>query len=224
MAGSTLHALPRNLARTDHLIWWTTTATVVLLAAIAAAVSYRHLHTLAVRHGESSWSAALVPLSVDGMILAASMALLADSRRGKRGGILPWTLLIIGSLASVAANIAVAEPSLIGRAVAAWPAFALIGGMEMAFRLVRHSVSHRATFCETQSNVHPVPMDDVRATASTTHPTRGHALQREAWQWALRHRAPDGSLPSGDLVAQTFARSPRWGRHVKKAGMAGVYN
>jgi hypothetical protein len=226
MAGSTLHAPPRDLARTDHVIWWTTTATVVLLATIAAAVSYRHLHTLAVRHGESSWSAALVPLSVDGMILAASMALLADSRRGKRGGILPWTLLIIGSLASVAANIAVAEPSLIGRAVAAWPAFALIGGMEMAFRLVRHSVSRRTTFCEAQSDGDPDHMDDPPAATFTTHPTRirGRALQREAWQWALRHRAPDGSLPSGDLVAHAFARSARWGRHVKKAGMAGAYN
>jgi hypothetical protein len=50
------------------------------------------------------------PLSVDGMIVAASTTLLADSRSGRRGGALPWALLIAGSIASLAANVAVAQP------------------------------------------------------------------------------------------------------------------
>ncbi|WP_281274134.1 DUF2637 domain-containing protein [Sphaerisporangium album] len=50
----------------DQWIRRTTTAGVVLLAAIAAAVSYAHMHELVLRHGESPWSAALIPLSVDG--------------------------------------------------------------------------------------------------------------------------------------------------------------
>jgi len=33
-------------------------------------------------------------------------------------------LLVAGSIASLAANVAVAEPSLIGRIIAAWPSFA----------------------------------------------------------------------------------------------------
>lgn len=37
------------------------------------------------------------------------MTLLADSRSGRRSGLLPWTLLVIGSAASLAANVAVAE-------------------------------------------------------------------------------------------------------------------
>ncbi|WP_275041571.1 DUF2637 domain-containing protein [Nocardiopsis chromatogenes] len=41
---------------------------------------------LAQRHGEPEWRAELFPLSVDGMIVASSMALLADARRGSRGG------------------------------------------------------------------------------------------------------------------------------------------
>jgi hypothetical protein len=36
------------------------------------------------------------------MIVAASMSLLLDSRLGRRGGVLPWALLIIGALASLA--------------------------------------------------------------------------------------------------------------------------
>jgi hypothetical protein len=49
--------------------------------------------------------------------------LLAESRSGHRGGVLAWALLVAGSVASLAANVAVAEPTLIGRVIAAWPSF-----------------------------------------------------------------------------------------------------
>ena len=109
----------------DRWIRRTTTASVLLLAGIAAVVAYTHMHTLAMQHGEGAWASALIPLSCDGMIVASSMALLSDSRLGGRGGVLPWALLIVGALASLAANIAVAEPTLAGRVIAAWPSFAL---------------------------------------------------------------------------------------------------
>jgi hypothetical protein len=111
----------------ERWIRGTTTASVVLLACIAAVVSYGHMHMLTVVHGESAWTAALIPLSVDGMIVASSMTLLADSRAGRSGGLLPWMLLAAGSAASLAANVAVAEPTAYGRVIAAWPSFALIG-------------------------------------------------------------------------------------------------
>lgn len=68
------------------------------------------MRTLVARHGQPGWVAALTSLSVDGMIAAASTTLLADSRCGRRGGVLPWALLVAGSVASLAANVAVAEP------------------------------------------------------------------------------------------------------------------
>ncbi len=79
-----------------------------LLALIAGTASYLHMHTLVEAHGQPGWVAVLTPLSVDGMIVAASTTLLADSRCGGRGGVLPWALLVAGSLASLAANVAVA--------------------------------------------------------------------------------------------------------------------
>ncbi|GAB3450232.1 hypothetical protein GCM10027570_25240 [Streptomonospora sediminis] len=116
---------------------WTTIAAVFLLAAIAAVVSYSHMYELAQRHGEPAWRAALFPLSVDGMIVASSMALLADARHGRRGGLLPWMLLILGSVASLAANIAVADPTLWSRVIHAWPSFALMGAYELLMREFR---------------------------------------------------------------------------------------
>jgi Protein of unknown function (DUF2637) len=89
-------------------------------------------------HGQPGWVAALTPLSVDGMIVAASTTLLADSRGG-RGGILPWVLLAVGSAASLAANVAVAEPTMTGRVIAAWPSFSLIVAYELLMRQVRRA-------------------------------------------------------------------------------------
>jgi len=88
---------------------------VALLALIAGTVSYLHMHLLVELHGQPGWVAALTPLSVDGMIVAASTTLLADSRAGQRGGKLPWALLVAGSAASLAANLAVAQPTAAGR-------------------------------------------------------------------------------------------------------------
>lgn len=72
---------------------WVTIVAVLMLAGIAAVVSYSHMYELALRHGEPEWRAALFPLSVDGMIVASSMTLLGDARRGRKGGLLPWAFV-----------------------------------------------------------------------------------------------------------------------------------
>ncbi|MEV4176041.1 hypothetical protein [Nonomuraea sp. NPDC049709] len=67
---------------------------------------------------------------MDGTIVAAPTVLLSASRQGTRGGVLPWVLLI-ASLASIGANVAVAEPTVIARVIAGWPSLALIGAYEV---------------------------------------------------------------------------------------------
>lgn len=124
---------------TERAIRWATTLSVIVLAIIAAIISYKHMYLLVRRYGETSWTAALLPVSVDGMIAASSMSLLLDSRHGRRSGLLPWALLIIGSAASLAANVAVAEPSAVGRLIAGWPSCALIGSYELLMRQIRNT-------------------------------------------------------------------------------------
>jgi len=216
-----------------------TTASVILLAVIAAVVSYGHMHTLALRHGEGTWASALIPLSVDGMIVAASMSLLLDSRLGHRGGVLPWALLIIGAAASLGANIAVAEPSLAGRVIAAWPSFALTASYELLMRQVQRSAAARTVPADAArlaaGGLAPdaMPVFPPPGAASLVAPALsaggpagraangGRVLQRRAWQWALANRRPDGSLPAGAELARQFRRSARWGRLVKNAGLTG---
>ena len=83
-------------AGADRWITRTTTGCVAVLALIAATVSHLHMHLLVELHGELGWVAAPTPLSVDGMIVAASTTLLADSRSGRQGGSLSWLLPATG--------------------------------------------------------------------------------------------------------------------------------
>ncbi|WP_240778103.1 DUF2637 domain-containing protein [Nonomuraea basaltis] len=207
----------RNIQRT-------TIAGVTLLAVIAAVVSFRHMHELCLRHGEDPLAAVLIPLAVDGTIVVASMSILLANRYGSRGGTLAWTLLVVGSLASLGANIAVAEPSLIGRIIAAWPSAALIGSYELLMSQIRRASAEgpAAEQVDTTETNEPVHDDDHDSSGSPDPDGCGAGdLRRTAWQWALAHRLPDGALPSGRLIAEQFARSARWGRWIKRIGLEG---
>ena len=217
--------------RADWWIRWTTTGCVALLALIAGTVSYLHMHTLVALHGQPGWVAALTPLSVDGMIVAASTTLLAESRPGSRGGVLPWTLLAVGSVASLAANVAVAQPTVTGRLIAAWPSFSLICSYELLMRHVRRSAIGYNRPAIRSRRPAGVAARSARPSASQTEPSRKSpserlaslGLQQRAWRWALDNRASDGTLPSGREIAHQHGRHERWGRLVKRSGLAGEF-
>ncbi|GAB3724556.1 DUF2637 domain-containing protein [Nocardiopsis nanhaiensis] len=240
--------------KTSRWSRWVTIVSVLLLALIAAVVSYSHMYELALRHGEPEWRAALFPLSVDGMIVASSMTLLSDARHGRKGGLLPWMLLVIGSGASLAANVAVADPTMWSRIIHAWPSFALIGAYELLmreFRTAARSV-RSADAARTHSGDEPPLQDRADMETSTAEPQgRRHLhvvheqavvsedidlteagagdrlppkVQRDAWQWALKNPQEDGSLPTGEQIAARFHRKERWGRLIKEWGKQGRFD
>lgn len=199
-----------------------------MLALIAGTVSYLHMHLLVQLHGQPGWVAALTPLSVDGMIVAASTTLLAESRSGGRGGMLPWALLAAGSVASLAANVAVAEPTATGRVIAAWPSFALIASYELLMRQVRRAAEAGTSWQRSgQARNQPGRASSAgrprvkRPDAAVRSAGRGREAQVLAWQWSLANRSGDGSLPSGRDIGREHGRHERWGRLVKRSGLAG---
>jgi Protein of unknown function (DUF2637) len=97
-----------------------TTASVVAVALVAAVASYEHMRVLALVAGEG-WRSWLLPVSVDGLAVAASMTMFVRRRAGLPAGGLAWAALLLGLGASLAANVAAAEPTVQGRLVAAWP-------------------------------------------------------------------------------------------------------
>ena len=103
---------------------------VMVVASIAAIVSYAHMQQLAAGAGES-WRSYLLPLSVDGLVVAASMVLVGRRRAGEPGGVLAWSALAGGVLASVAANMADAGAGATAVLTAGWPAVAFAVAFEL---------------------------------------------------------------------------------------------
>lgn len=122
----------------DVVIRWSTATVVVGVAAVAAYVSYQHARELVAAHGETGATARLVPLTVDGLVYASSMAMLDSARQGRSMPRLARYLLALGVAATLAANVAHgAGGGPIGAAVAAWPAVALVGSYELLMTIVR---------------------------------------------------------------------------------------
>lgn len=107
-------------------------ASVALVATVAAVVSYSHMYVLAARAGEG-WRAWLEPLSVDGLLIGASLILYVR----RKSSWVTWVSLAVGILVSLAANLEAARPELVSRLVAAWPAVALALSYEVLLTLVR---------------------------------------------------------------------------------------
>ena len=147
-----------------------TVAAVLLVAAVAAVVSYAHMQEVAERAGED-WRAWLLPLSVDGLVVAASMGLLTRRRAGLPGGRLAWCALLGGVGASLAANIAAAEPTATARVVAAWPALAFAVAFELLLQQRRVPVVEPAGEAPPAGDPvvgHPGGVDEPAAPVSAT--------------------------------------------------------
>ena len=113
-----------------------TTAAVLSVALVAAIASYEHMRSSAELAGEG-WRSWLLPISVDGLAVAASMTMLVRRRDGLPAGTLAWVALLLGLGASLAANVAAAEPTVQGRLVAAWPPLGLLLPYELLMQQIK---------------------------------------------------------------------------------------
>ena len=123
----------------DRLIRFVATLAVLAVAGIAAVVSFNHVGgTVALVNGQSLVAARLLPASVDGAILAASMVMLDSARRDAHTPVLARVMLVAAILATLAANSAAgAAHGPVGIMVSAWPAVAFIGSAELLLAMVR---------------------------------------------------------------------------------------
>ncbi|MFJ4786025.1 DUF2637 domain-containing protein [Streptomyces sp. NPDC088794] len=127
---------------------------VLVQAVIAGALSFAHLHDLALAAGQTGWKAWAYPISVDLLMVAAWRRLRAQSSR------LAWCWFLVALIASLGANIATAgfldldnPPALLRLGVAGWPALAFLGGT-----LLAHQHTDPAT--ELEPEPRPAPMVD----------------------------------------------------------------
>ncbi|MGW1835855.1 DUF2637 domain-containing protein [Streptomyces sp. NPDC002067] len=121
----------RHLARLDP---------VLVQAVIAGALSFAHLHDIALAAGQDGWKAWAYPVSVDLLFIAAWRRL--RTLRADHGATRSaWTWFVIALAASLGANIATAGlldlndvPIWLRILVAGWPALAFFGGTLLAHK------------------------------------------------------------------------------------------
>jgi uncharacterized protein DUF2637 len=213
-------------AGADRWIRWTTIGCVALLALITGTVSYLHMHMLVAQHGQPGWVAALTPLSVDGMIVAASTTFACGLAVWPQGRGTPVGAAGRGQRREPRCQRGRgrADPDRPGdRGVAIVRAHSFLraadpsGPPQFGRRGFPGRAAAKSAPAAELRLVRPPELGTGNRIAA------GVDLQRRAWQWALAHRASDGSLPSGSAIGAAHGRHERWGRLVKNAGQAGTF-
>ncbi|GAA4365371.1 DUF2637 domain-containing protein [Paeniglutamicibacter cryotolerans] len=128
-----LEKLPNEPHKT---VLGTAVAATVLIAIGAFVLSFAALTDLAQRSGIEANLAWIWPIIVDGMIVAATVAIVALNGHSRRAMIYPWALLFFGAIVSTAANsvhailsvdkMASDIPPLVSALVAAMPPVVLL--------------------------------------------------------------------------------------------------
>ena len=121
-----------------------TFGSVLLVALFAAIVSYTHIRALGIRFHYDAFTASLLPLSIDGLIVGSGLMLAQAGRERLRASV-ARTGLWLGICATIAANVAYGLPqSLTGIAetvvaalVCAWPAVCFIVIVEAWMQLLK---------------------------------------------------------------------------------------
>ncbi|MFE8953893.1 DUF2637 domain-containing protein [Streptomyces albogriseolus] len=173
---------------------------VLVQALIAAALSFAHLHDLALAAGQDGWKAWAYPVSVDLLLVAAWRRL--RSGEAKTAG---WCWFLVALTASLGANVATAGlldlddvPDWLRILVAGWPAIAFLGGT-----LLAHGATADAPTRERESAPEPIapeapdPAPELPAAepepAPPSTPPVPPALVTLARKVADEHRARTGT-------------------------------
>jgi Protein of unknown function (DUF2637) len=105
-------------------------AVAVVIACCSYAVSATSLYALGVQAGYSWWQAAAVPVVADGPAIYGMFRIISRSRRGAKGAGYGWLLVTCGTAASIAGNVAHAQPNLVAQGIAAAIPLAVLAMLE----------------------------------------------------------------------------------------------
>ena len=159
---------------------WTTIAArgaAVTVAAVAGAASFEHIASVAISAGERQWVGYALPLAIDGLIVVGVAALLEDKRNQRRGRLSARLAVLVGVVATLAANVASAEPTPTARLVAVTAPLSFLLSVEVLTRTGgRQSVRSDATVAKQSTSATsgaspepaaPTPASRARASAGT---------------------------------------------------------
>ncbi|MEV7325316.1 DUF2637 domain-containing protein [Streptomyces sp. NPDC093970] len=183
----------------------------LVVAGVAAYASYVHQREFALQGGADRTSATLWPLSVDGLLLLATVGVLKPSRGSdRRTRSVVWLAFLLGIAVSLAANIA-AAPALAWKPVlvAGWPPVALLLAVEL---LAHRSGDDIGGDAADESEDEVVDDDPLLARARQLDTRHRELYQRPVSAESLRKELRVGAGRSRRLVAVVRASSNGSGR------------
>jgi hypothetical protein len=128
--GERVSTLDRRVSTLDRLTLHLGVAIGVLIALCSYAVSATSLYALGRQAGYAPWQAVAVPVVADGPAIYGMVRIISRSRRGARGAGYGWLLVTCGTAASVAGNVAHAQPGWVARGIAAAIPLAVLAMLE----------------------------------------------------------------------------------------------
>ncbi|GAA3700231.1 hypothetical protein GCM10023081_41200 [Arthrobacter ginkgonis] len=150
-------------------VLWTAVGATVVIAVGAFVLSFAALTDLAQRSGIEAHLAWIWPIIVDGMIVAATVAIVALNGHSARAMIYPWSLLFFGATVSTAANAVHAIltvdkmsstiPPLVSALVAAMPPVVLLA----ITHLTVHMYQMRAAAAQQRAELEASAAAEVEA-------------------------------------------------------------
>ncbi|HZO66340.1 MAG TPA: DUF2637 domain-containing protein [Kribbellaceae bacterium] len=157
------------MTRIPSLTRITSTLGAGAVAGIAAWSSWSHQVHVATMVGERAEVAYFLPLSVDGLLVVASAAMVDDKRSGRTPRWSARIAFAVGVLATVGANVASAQPTWGARLVAAWPAVALLLVVELLSRRGKATAGLRDSLAQSGEK-RPHPLSTPDAPTEQVHP------------------------------------------------------
>lgn len=176
MAAMIEPARPRERVTAEE---WVRRACTLVVAGMAAYASYQHQRGFS-REGDSdSVCAVLWPLSVDGLLVSATVGVLMSSQRAsRRYRIVVWVSFWAGIAMSLTANISAApELTLPPILVAGWPPVALV----LAVELLAHGPRSRQ---HTETEASGVETEDAGSADRDGRP--GGGSRQRGWRAVAR--------------------------------------
>lgn len=120
-----------------------------VVALVAGAASYQHIASVALVAGEAPWVAYSLPFAIDGLIVVGVAALLEDKAEHRRPRRSAWLAVVFGVAATLAANVASAEPTWTGRLVAVAAPLSFLIAVEVLTRSGRRLATPDDTITTT---------------------------------------------------------------------------
>jgi hypothetical protein len=190
--------------RRDHQLWLQR-GCALIVAGVAAYGSYEHQREFALHGGAEPVSAAMWPLSVDGLLLLATVGLLKSGHQAtRRARLVVWLSFLLGIAVSLAANIA-AAPTLAWQSVlvAGWPPVALLLAAELLTHHPRPrdqaetepaaASQERDRETGNETGKEPEPAVSAPAAAKPDKPSAEHIMWEHFTREQARGRTPTGA-------------------------------